>query len=518
MKTLITLSAVAFMSTMAFGDISPEVQATIDRLEARIAELEKANTNTNKGVEVQQVKVKSDDMKILQQKIAKIEKKQKRQAKKISAVNKLAANDNLKFDVDFRTSYDNIEYKTASGKKYKNDGLYSNRLLLGMGYAPADTIFFKGQLAFNKAFGASYNQRGTGMGFDTFDWVVNENLTDDKLRVKEAYWLWSPTVGDFPMTVSMGRRPSTNGYLINLRDDDKAKSPMGHIINMEFDGASASVKLDKYVSGMYVKLCLGRGLTNASSWASQATYFTGSPAGGANQPDYTKVDGGLDNTDMVGLIFQPYDDGQYSVMTKYYRGFSVPGLEGNPGFNPSSPISSTNPAMIMKTKGDMDGAAISAKIEGIGDEINDFLDETILFASFAWSQTRPDGSAMLGSMDKESGTSIWIGAQMPNLTGGKFGVEYNHGSKYWRPFTYGEDTMIGSKMAVRGNAYEAYWTQPIIDKVFSMQIRYTYLDYDYTGSNGFFGDGGTPMKISSATTPNAVDTAQDIRMYFRYRY
>ena len=127
---------------------------------------------------------------------------------------------------------------------------------------------------------------------------------------------------------------------------------------------------------------------------------------------------------------------------------------------------------------------------------------------------------MLGSPDDETGTSFWVGTQMPNLTGGKFGLEYNHGSKYWRPFTYGEDTMIGSKMAVRGNAYEAYWTQPLIKDVFSMQIRYTYLDYEYTGSNAFFGDDGTPLTMSEAVGNNMdpVETAQDLRVYFRYRY
>ena len=84
--------------------------------------------------------------------------------------------------------------------------------------------------------------------------------------------------------------------------------------------------------------------------------------------------------------------------------------------------------------------------------------------------------------------------------------------------------MIGSKMATRGNAYEAYWTQPIIKKdgksVFSMQIRYTYLDYDYTGSNGFFGNYGAPVEIGSAAAiaMNAVESAQDLRVYFRYRY
>jgi hypothetical protein len=80
--------------------------------------------------------------------------------------------------------------------------------------------------------------------------------------------------------------------------------------------------------------------------------------------------------------------------------------------------------------------------------------------------------------------------------------------------------MIGSKLAARGNAYEAYWSQPIIKDVFSMQLRYTYLDYEYTGSNGFFGDGGTPMSMSEAKAMgmDPVETAQDIRLYFRYRY
>ena len=484
MNKIITLSAIAFLSTSLYANA--DMQTQIDELTA---------------------------------KIAKMEKTQKKQSKKISQVNKLANKDNIKFDVDFRTSYDNLNYDMVSGREHKNNGLFSNRLWLGMGYAPTDTMLFKGQLSFNKAFGASYGQRGTGMGFDTFDWIVNEQLTDDTLRVREAYWLWTPTIGGFGTTFSVGRRPATNGYLINLRDDDKAKSPMGHIINMEFDGASASIKLDNVLPGAYAKLCIGRGLTNATGWASTATGLVGSPMGASQQPNYTEDSNNLDNTDMVGLIIKPYDDGQYSVMTKYYRGFNVPGLKFN---NPRNPMAGAT----MESFGDMDGAAISGKIEGIGDEINDFLDETIIFASYGWSQTAPDaGKAMLGKTSKRDGFSYWVGTQMPNMTGGKFGLEYNHGSKYWRPFTYGEDTMAGSKMAVRGDAYEAYWTQPIIDNVFSMQIRYTYLDYAFTGSDGFFGEGGTPMSMAEVSGAqqmgmqiDAIDTASDIRVYFRYRY
>ena len=272
---------------------------------------------------------------------------------------------------------------------------------------------------------------------------------------------------------------------------------------MEFDGLSASIKLDKYVSGSYLKLCLGRGLTNAR------TRFD---AQGLDYVADASADK-LDNMDLVGVLAKIYDDGQYSAMATYYRGFNVPGIDA------------TLATPALRTFGNMDGAALSTQIQGIGDMINDFLDETILFASVAWSQTIPNAAQpMLGSLNKESGYSYWVGAQIPNLTGGKFGLEYNYGSKYWRPFTYGEDTMIGSKMATRGNAYEAYWTQPIIKKdgksIFSMQIRYTYLDYDYTGSNGFFGDNGTPYTMAEAVANglDPVESAQDLRVYFRYRY
>ncbi len=506
MKKIITLSAAAFLSTALFA--STDMEAKIDALEAKITKLEKA---------------------------------QKKQKKKLSKVNALAAKDNIKFDVDFRTSVDKLNYETASGKHYSNDSLMVNRLWLGMGYAPTQNILFRGQLSVNKAFGASYGQRGTGFGFDTFDWVVNETLTDDTIKLREAYWLWTDKFGDIGVTASVGRRPATNGFLSNLREDDKSKSPMGHVINMEFDGASASVKLDAYVPGMMFKVCLGRGLTNAVGWSSQATQYVGSPTGGSTQPNYTEDENNLDTVDMAGFIFKPYDDGQYSVVTTWYRGFNLPGLylsDYSLGADGVPNTADDVQTWSMQSGGAMDGMAISLKVDGIGDGINDFLDDTTVFASFAMTKSEEgitvdrtamaagtvaamgiDGG-MLGNSDAKTGYSRWFGIQTPNLTGGKFGLEYNHGSKYWRPFTYGEDTMIGSKIATRGTAIEAYWTQPLIENAFSMQVRYTSITYDYTGSNAFFGDGGTPFSMSEARAlgMDPVEKAQDLRIYFRYRY
>jgi hypothetical protein len=124
---------------------------------------------------------------------------------------------------------------------------------------------------------------------------------------------------------------------------------------------------------------------------------------------------------------------------------------------------------------------------------------------------------MLGSPDKKTGHSFYAGVQIPGfLNQDKIGFEYNYGSKYWRSFTYGEDTLVGSKLATRGSAYETYYILPLLGKNLTAQIRYTYMDYKYTGSDMFFGQTGKPQKTSE--TPGAVKSASDLRLSLRYRY
>lgn len=44
--------------------------------------------------------------------------------------------DNLKWNVDYRVSMDNIVYKMTDGSKVVNPSLLTNRLILGMKAAP----------------------------------------------------------------------------------------------------------------------------------------------------------------------------------------------------------------------------------------------------------------------------------------------------------------------------------------------------------------------------------------------
>jgi hypothetical protein len=400
--------------------------------------------------------------------------------------------DNLKLSADLRASYDFIEYKLADGTKVSNN-IMANRVRINMDAMPREDLIFKSQFQVNKLYG--HSQQSTQ--FNGYDWFTSETPDDATMRLKEAYFVYFGDAGDVPYTLSFGRRPSVTGITGNFRDDDAPSSPTAHTINLEFDGASLNFKLEDQVNipGFAIKLCGGRGYSNADSKYNM------------NGMPYIENASDTSTLDMMGTIIRAYDDGQYSVVANLLYAQNVLGL--------NDPMDMTSG---FQSVGDLEAGSIVYTADGIGDMINDFLDGTKFFASIGYSKTHPNsGQAMLGSTDSEIGYSFWTGVQFPCpiSEGARVGLEYNQGSKYWRAFTYGEDTMIGSKTAARGKAYEAYWTKDLVDKTLSMQLRYTYIDYDYTGSDMFFGGTGMPMDPAMM---NSVDKASDFRAYIRYRY
>lgn len=514
---IISVAAAALLGLNLHADETQEridaMQEQIKMLQSELDAIKSSHSETEKTLQSGLDAIKSSH--------DKTKKTLKYYGNKISELKKDTWGNHLKLDVDFRTAVENLQYEMADGSDQSNDAFLTNRFWLNMNWAATDRLSFTGQLAYNKAYGYRSGFGGNNPGFDTFDWITNENAYDDVVRVRSAYFFYNNDTffgTEVPWTFSIGRRASTNGRLVNLRDDDHAASPMGHNINVEFDGFSSLFGLENVtgVSGMYVKFCAGRGATNAN-----ARFFTVSPQDGTPylSAPYVKNESDIPDIDLGGVIYVPYDNGQYSVGTQYYYAThlidaDIEVVGGNPVFKGITDV------------GNMHALTANFTANGIGNEWSDFLDNTIFFVSAAVSITDPkeNGQGMLGSTNSKTGSSFWVGTQFPSLIteDGRWGLEYNHGDKYWRSVTYAEDTNIGSKLAARGNAYEAYFTEYLIGKILSMQLRYTYIDYDYAGSNGFFGSTtGTPVKINDLTGPSAamnVDTAQDIRFYLRYRY
>lgn len=505
-------------AVLTSGFAADDLKKEIEALKAQMAELKNAQSKMNiDALRAQVSEIKAHD-----------------------------AGDNIKWNVDFRTAYDVVDYKIGAGNVITNvgafppttmavpgqkvdNGIWTNKLILGMGAQPVDNLVFKGALGVYKTFGQT-NMATNGTMLQTYDWFGSQKPSDSTIKLREAYFLYFGDMGDIHYSASFGRRPSIDGFMTNLRADNAdPASPVGHNINMEFDGASFKFDLDKLtgISGMYAKICLGRGFSQTTGSYSMGTT-------GFN-PAYIE-DNGNPDMDLAGLLVQLYDDGQYKVMANYFKGWNMMGMGIDVLYNTGTGnVTGMNPRGFFDV-GDMTGGSLSLQVNGLGDGINDFLDDSIFFISYAFNKTDPSnaavnamngvalpannpfsGAGMLGSTESETGDSYYLGFQFPGfMTGQRLGLEYNHGSKYWRSFTYGEDTLAGSKLATRGDAYEIYYTLPLVKKNLTAQLSYVYMDYDYAGSDTFFGQTGNPAGLMGMMP--YVESASNIRASIRYRY
>lgn len=436
----------------------------------------------------------------LNAKIEKMQKVESHQNKQISKVNQQSANDNIKWTIDYRAGYDNLNYRhrddakkadgtddTANaGKTFSNPSLLTSRLWLGMAASPLEGLTFRGQLAVYGYWGAeNTNEADNG-------WRGSSRPHDWTVRFREGNFVYKFGNGwAVPMAFSVGRRPASMGFLANHRDGDaKPNSPLAHITNMEVDAAMVMFDFSKtLLPGSYLKVVYGRAHDPVAIGAT-TSYI---------DPEIIAIDDAA--VDFLVLPISIYNDGQSNLMAQYT---AVLNSKGTNIQDPLTPIKKAG-------AGTTHMGAISYQLDGLNEDI-DFLDSSTLFASVAGTMTDPDsGYEMLGSTRSETGYSFWAGFLFPDMMtdGGRFGLEYNWGSKYWTPMTWAEDTAIGSKIATRGSAYEGYWNIPIEGKNLSAQLRYTYIDYNYRANTTCYWDNPADKNL---------DSAQDIRLFVRYQF
>ena len=510
MKRILLSTVVIATISMAGGDISTfenanNTDSTLSELEllkSRITALENKKEDTAPVQSAQ----KSDAG--VEKKIKKLEKKIKSLNKKLNKVKAHDAFDNIKFDLDFRSTVDNINYKyndykykghDLSGTEASNDALFTSRVLLNMKSKPTKALSFQGQLAAYYTWGAHlFENHDSSMK----SWAGSSKATDTLFRIRRAYFIYDN--GD-PYVFSIGRRQASDGFLANHRENNaEPASPLAHITNMEVDGAMVKFKTDKFVPlpGSFIKFVYGRAHAGGVESFNDAHGYK----------PYAQEDGDHnENVDFLVTVASLYNNGQYNLMGEHAVIFDTKGART--GTKTGADLADGSGKNKSLDAGMAQLSALSLQVDGVGDEISDFLDETVLFASVAQTIYQPDdGHQLLGSTDDETGKSVWVGATFPDMItdSGRFGIEYNKGSKYWTPMTWAEDTAIGSKIAVRGEAYEAYWNFNLFgSKNLPSQIRYSHLQHDYTPN----------IRCSGWVTPRATDiTANDIRVSVSYKY
>ncbi len=417
-----------------------------------------------------------------------------------------------------------------------NDILYTTRLRLGMKAKVADNVNFSARLSMYKNWGDS-----TGVKvFDswnafTMDGTDGGNTTGDWLRVERAYFSWHD-IGGSNFYLSIGRRPSTYGPPSEVRENEmRGGTPSGHLVHFNFDGVTIGYKLADLtgIEGMTARFCYGQGFE--SQWGNGELY------------DNYGSNIATEDTHLGGLNLDLYNDGSTFVQLTAFAALDVvDGFKGVFAF-PSQLVGIFAPTLY-KDQQKFPGFNFVTRYQpstvigdmllgGIGFEREE-ENGLKYFGSFGWTELRPNGKAgLFGGMgtdaifepalsadgneiilvpvraendDTQDGYGIYVGLQIPAPLG-KFGVEYNYGSKYWTPFTQAQDDALGSKLATRGHVGEAYYIFDINPNMF-IKVGGLYYDYEYTGSGSPV---GKPVKVDDVLDGKAYsmlpvsDTAWD---------
>ncbi|WP_303722658.1 DUF3373 family protein [Malonomonas rubra] len=428
-----------------------------------------------------------------------------------------------------------------------NDLFYTTRLRLGMRAKIADNMSFSGRLNMYKNWGDSV---GTNV-FDSWDAFSMDGTnggspSGDWLRVERAYFNWSH-IADTPFYLSIGRRPSTYGSPTNYRENVKrGGTPSGHLVNFDFDGITIGYHAEELtgLEGSAIRFCYGQGFE--SEWGNGTLFNDNSE---------------LEDTHLGGFNIDVLNNDSWLIQLTAFRAMDVvDGFKGTFAFptqfvNLFTKYISADvrafPNMNFVTRytpttviGDINLLGVNASYET--------MDGAVFFGSFGMTQLESNGKAgLFGGMgsdnlyeaqivnvpvdtngngyvdtemdvvmpvatnqviddSKQEGYGVYVGMQVPAPMG-KFGLEYNYGSKYWTPFTQAQDDALGSKLATRGHVGEAYYIFEVNRNAF-IKLGGIFYDYEYTGSGSPV---GTPRKVDDVLNGTAfsmmpvVDTAWD---------
>ncbi|MGB5209765.1 MAG: DUF3373 family protein [Gammaproteobacteria bacterium] len=371
----------------------------------------------------------------------------------------------------------------VEGYNFDNDVVYTSRLRLRMDAPVAEDVKFAGRLGMYKVWSNStdaqvFNGQPTSIAWDgTTVGVPNSDI----VRVERAYFDWTNIAG-LPMYLSIGRRPSTGGAPLNLREDEpRGGTPLGSLINYQFDGATLGYTLNED-RGSVMRLCYGIGYES----------------GYGNGQELQRPADRLDDATFLGLNWDVFKTEDMFLQATVARAFDVTdgfngkvvlpvdpltGQDAPPAiirFNPSEKVGDINLASLvfMRTDGPVDWFLSGNYMS------SDPTDNTGVFGGLF---TDP-----YDNPDDQDGSMFYGGARY-NFSNKqtKFGLEYNHGSKYWFNFALAEDDFLAPKTSARGDVYEAYLTHRIRDR-FVFKVDYMYYDYDYSGSGWLL---GAPQKL-----------------------
>jgi hypothetical protein len=401
--------------------------------------------------------------------------------------------DKIFLSLGFKTRMDNYKRTMADCKTQQDFNVWSEKLYLNMKSKISDNMKFSGRLSMQKYWADSGNHQYTY--FDSMQGRTND--ADSTLYVERAYidWRLNPTSA-IPITLTIGRQPSSDGPSFNIMDNTTRKSTYSALT---FDGAAdglvSTFNTSKYISNSNFKLAYGKGF--------QEQEF-----------------GNLSDTNVGGILFETSLSNKIAKSSLFQVGYviirdMVADMSGMAGANHTDP----NTDNI----GDMDLYGVMLELHQI---YNSKLDA---FVHIGLNRVKPNGEVMAldingdgvvdgnyglltntaGDTEVKNGHAFWVGAKYSINKFHQVGLEYNQGSKNWIAMTQGGHDPY-NKLSTRGNAIEGYYNY-IVNRNSFVRFGIVDINYKYTGSSYHI---GTPMEIESLPDAYKSSTVKRLTDYY----
>lgn len=477
------LAAASFVQPAFAAVTNEELLKRMEALEAEVKETKKQNAEFKAQISGLESGMKSQ----MQRELGGVEER-------IDGLETSVLMNKINFGLGFRNRVDGYTAKRVNGTKTGNENVWTTKLHLNMDSQITDNMKFSGRLAMYKYWSSNTAISSTGMNnanMSAFDPLQGRRPSDSSIYAERAYvdylidkdWI-------VPVTVTLGRQPSSDGPSHQFKDNTVRKSTYSAL---GFDGAADGIVTT-------FDLQKATGMENAAIRLAYGKGYQAYNTTDANT-QYVDTSAGIKDTQFYAMFIDGSVPGVKGslVQVGYVKAMNMTGMTGGANL------------------GSVDLLGVMAEFTNVGDSGLD------LFAHYGVSKTDGNtnvvningtnyglmGTQMMGDLDqKRTGQAFWVGGRytLPFANAAKLGYEYNRGSQYWMSFTNAANDLT-NKLATRGNAHEVYYIQPL-NRYAHIRAGAQFIKYDYAGSGSHL---GTPMKLGDAGTETQI---KDLTNYY----
>jgi len=374
--------------------------------------------------------------------------------------------DKISWGLTMNQDADYISYKFTNGDVRSNVDFYS-RVRLNMKSDFAENMQFFGRLSMVKDWGSGFIEHQINNYSDVYE---GRRTGSSAVYMERAYVKWAIAKdSNLPMTLSVGRLPSSDGPSIQFKENTTRKSMVSALA---FDGASDGIEFTLNTDH-YLKLHGSKFKIGYSRYIQDNT--TGEPLSSSDT---------IKNTEVAGLFFQTKlgknSPSEFSI--SYVQAFDLYNSQGQNMGDVGLITSYLEFPNLYKS-------GLTAFIHGV-------------LSTAMPSGNITAGETLLGTAANSSkninGWAVWAGVRYkfdaPEYNNPRVGFEFNHGSQNFISFTPGSNDN-SEKLSTRGNVYEVYYTQPINRHAF---VRLSAQYQDVTNVGKSYNVVGTPYDVDSS--------------------